>query len=45
MGDIGGIIPRGGFLFSKEKEEMEEDMHEGVLRGEGRLILGCKVNK
>jgi hypothetical protein len=45
MGDIGGMIPRRGFLFSKKKERTGEDLCEGLLGGEGKLILGCKVNK
>lgn len=41
------MIPRGGSLFSKEKGEVDwgEGLHEGVLGGEGVLILERKVNK
>jgi hypothetical protein len=41
------VTPRRGSPFSKEKEreEYKEVPHEGVLGGEGHLILECKVNK
>jgi hypothetical protein len=44
---LGWVIPRRGgspFLKEKGREERGEVLHEGVLGGEGRLILGYKVN-
>jgi hypothetical protein len=48
IGSWEGVIPKESFPFSKEKRTMvwgEGDLCEGVLEGEGELILGCKVNK
>jgi hypothetical protein len=44
---MGRLTPREGFPFSVEKGkvEWEENMCEGVMGEDKRLILDCKVNK